>query len=104
VVFNFVADENLVASGRNAAVDQELQVALASRSLEQTVMGMRTQAISPQAAVAELEKTQALLVSQGRTQEAAQVKEALDAARSGADLQKTLVGTVLNLEQGKTKQ
>lgn len=104
VVFNFVADESLVASGRKPVVDQELQVALASRSLEQTVMGMRTQAISTQAAVAELEKTQALLLSQGRTQEAAQVKEALDAARSGADLQKTLVGTVLNLDQGKTRQ
>ncbi len=103
-VFEFTADEALVASHRNPEVDQELQVALASRNIEKTVMGMRTQAISPQAVVAELEKTQALFQAQGRTQEAAQIKEALDAARSGADLGKTLVGTVLTLDQGKTKQ
>jgi len=103
VVFRFVADEALVAASRNPAVDQELQVALASRNIEKTVMGMRTQAISAQAGVAELEKTQALLVAQGRIEEAAQVKEALDAAKSGADLQKTLIGTVLTLDQGKTR-
>ncbi len=102
VVFEFTADETLVKEGRNPSVDQELQVALASRSLEKTIMGMRTQAISAHAAVAELEKTQALLVSQGRTQEAAQVTQALNAVKAGDDLQKTLVGTVLNLDQGKT--
>ena len=62
MVFNFVADENLVAS---AAMRQWIRASgrACSRSLEQTVMGHAwTQAISPQAAVAELEKTQALLV------------------------------------------
>ena len=103
VVLEFTADEGPVRAGRNPAVDQELEVALASRNLEQTVMGMRTQAISATAAVAELEKTQGLLAAQGRTREAAQLQEAIDAARAGEDLQKTLVGTILNLEQGKTR-
>ncbi|MCC6484218.1 MAG: VWA domain-containing protein [Armatimonadetes bacterium] len=103
-VFEFTADEALIAANRNPSVDQELQVALASRNIEKTVMGMRTQAISTQAAVAELEKTQALFQAQGRTQEAAQIQEALDAAKGGADLGKTLVGTVLTLDQGKSKQ
>ena len=102
-VFEFIADEAKIQIARNADVDQELQVALASRNIEKTVMGMRTQSISPQAAVAELEKTQALFVAQGRTMEAAQIKDAIDAAKGGADLGKTLIGTVLTLDQGKTK-
>lgn len=103
VVLDFVTDEAAVKAARNPQVDQELEVALASQNLEKTVMGMRTQAVSSAAAVAELEKTQALLAAQGRQEEAAQVQEALDQARSGADLQKTLVGAIWNLEQGKKK-
>lgn len=103
VVFNFTTDEAAVDAGRNPVVYQELEVAMQSRNLEKTVMGMRTQGLSPEIAVRELEKTQAILLSQGKAEEAAQVKQAIDAARSGADLQKTLIGTVLNLDQGKHK-
>ena len=54
-------------------------------------------------AVQELQKTQALLLSQGRTQDAQEVTMALRALQSGDSgaAEKTLMGTMVNLDQGK---
>ena len=54
-------------------------------------------------AVQELQKTQMLLVSEGRTAEAQEVTMALRAIQSGdaGAAEKTLMGTMLNLDQGK---
>jgi len=52
----------------------------------------------------ELQKTQMLLASQGRTAEAQEVTMALRALQSGdaSGAEKTLMGTMVNLDQGKT--
>ena len=79
------------------------QIALASKAVEKTVMGMKSGILSPMAAVAELQKTQALLLGEGRTAEAQEVTMALRAIQSGnaGEAEKTLMGTMLQLDQGK---
>ncbi len=105
-VVEFVTDESRVPAGINPVVLREVEVAQASRHLERTVMGMRTQALSTGAAIAELERTQALLAAQGRIDQAQEVTQAIAAIRQGdtsTEAEKTLMGTILDLEQGKRK-
>jgi len=104
VEFEFTQDEPLIKSGVNPAVQREIEVALASQSLQKTVMGMRTQQISTAEATAELEKTMNILIQQGRKEEAEDVRRAIDAMKAGGpDAQKTLVGTIYTLDQGKKR-
>jgi len=104
VEFEFVPDRSLVAGNVNPLIRQELEIAQASINLEKTVMGMRTQQISAMHATMELQKTMNLLVSQGRPDEANQVRQALDDIKHGtAGAEKTLIGVQLSLDQGKKK-
>jgi len=104
VVLEFTPDKPLVASGVNPIVKQELEIAQASRNLEKTVMGMKTQQISAMNATVELQKTMSLLISQGRTAEADEVRQAIDSIEQGGQgAEKTLIGTIYNLDQGKKK-
>ncbi|MGB9619784.1 MAG: vWA domain-containing protein, partial [Armatimonadota bacterium] len=101
VVIEFTTDPALIAGGFNPDVQRELEVARASRNLERTVMGMRTQMISPDEAVRELEKTQALLIQQGKTLQAQDIQRAIDQIKQGAAAEKTLIG--INLDREKTQ-
>lgn len=101
VVLEFTPDEALVAANVSQQVQREIEVALASRNLERTVMGMRTQQISPAAAVQELERTMSILVQQGKTLQAQEIQHAIDSIKQGAGVEKTLVGTIYNLDRGK---
>lgn len=102
-VIEFTADAARYSATPDARVNQAAQISLASRQVEKTIMGLKTQAITTAVAVADLQKTQALLVSQGRTAEAQEVTMALRAIQSGdtGTAEKTLIGTMLNLDQGK---
>lgn len=102
-VVEFTPDASLVATGADPVVAQEVELARASRNLERTVMGLRTQQISSATAMLELERTQTLLAQHGRLEGATQVGQALEDLRSGsgAGAEKTLIGTVLDLDQGK---
>ncbi|HVK03079.1 MAG TPA: VWA domain-containing protein, partial [Armatimonadaceae bacterium] len=102
-VVEFSQDADRVARGADASVAQEVAVAQASRDLEKTMMGMRTQQISVAQVTQSLEKTQALLTQQGRISEAQEVAQAAQAARRGDtnSLDKTLIGTIYHLDQGK---
>ena len=102
-IVDFTTDANLVASGANELVLRELEVAEASRSLEKTVMGMRTQQVSQTEALRELEKTRMLLLDQGKTAQAGDIQAAIDQIRQGGGAEKTLVGTIINLDRGKQK-
>jgi Ca-activated chloride channel family protein len=102
-VVEFTPDRARVQSGSDPAVAQELSVALASRDLEKTMMGMRTQQISAAEATRALERTQALLAHQGLAREASELAEATQALRRGEEggAEKTLIGTIYHLDQGK---
>jgi Ca-activated chloride channel family protein len=102
LVFAFVGDRAQLASGANALVQRELEIARASRSLERTMMGLKTQQLSAGQAAVELERTQMFLASQGRGDQAQEVGEAIESLRRGAgDAEKTLIGAIIDLDQGK---
>lgn len=101
-VVDFTTEASLVESGRDPLVNQELQVHLASRNLEKTMMGMRTQQLTAMGAMGEMQRTRTILMQAGRTQQAEELTAAMTAMQTGGDVEKTLVGTVVGLEQGKT--
>ncbi len=102
-VLEFTSDPAQASMPQDPRVANELQVATTSRALEKTIMGLRTHQINQTQALQELQRTQALLLQQGRTQEAQEVTRAIRALQ-GQDVggaEKTLMGTLVNLEQGK---
>lgn len=102
-VIEFTADAARYSAPVNPRVGQAVQLAQASRAVEKTIMGLKTQQITRAAAVADLQKTQMLLLQEGRVAEAQEVTQALRAIQSGdtGSAEKTLIGTVLHLDQGK---
>jgi Ca-activated chloride channel family protein len=103
-VIEFTADRELVEANVDQTVQREIEVAQAARNLEKTMMGLKTQAIAAQTAMMELQQTKTMLLSQGRTAEASQVDEAISALqKGGADAEKTLIGTIMDLDVGKKK-
>ncbi|MFZ4507964.1 MAG: vWA domain-containing protein [Fimbriimonas sp.] len=102
-VMEFTADAARYSAPVNPRVRQAADLVAASRAVERTVMGLKTGMITQMGAVAELQKTQMLLVSQGRTGEAQEVTMALRAIQSGNvdSAEKTLMGTMVQLDQGK---
>ncbi len=99
----FTTDRALVEAGKDPIVYRELEVHLASRNLEKTMMGMRTQQLTAMGAMQELQKTQTVLMAAGRTDEAQDITQALNALQQGEGVEKTLIGTIYELDQGKTK-
>jgi len=102
-VMEFTADSVRYSAPQNPRVRGAADVALASRTVEKTIMGLKNNQITAQMAIADLQKTQALLLGEGRTQEAQEVTMALRAIQSGdtGTAEKTLMGTMVNLDQGK---
>ena len=102
LVVEFVTDASLLASGVNPLVRRELEVAQASRDLERTMMGIKTHQLGSAAALADLERTQVLLQRSGRSEQAAEVTQAIqDLKKGGGDVEKTLIGTIMDLDLGK---
>jgi len=103
IVMEFTGDSARYSGAQDPRVNGAAQVALASKAVERTVMGLKTGQLTAMGAVQELQKTQMLLVSEGRTAEAQEVTMALRAIQSGdaGAAEKTLMGTMLNLDQGK---
>ncbi len=101
VVIEFTTDAALIAEGINPLVQRELEVAEASRNLERTVMGMRTQMIDRDQALRELERTRQILIDQGKTLQAADIERAINEIKQGAAAEKTLIG--INLDREKRK-
>ena len=102
-IIEFTADAARYTVAQNPRVQGAAQVALASKAVEKTVLGMKTGMLTQMGAIQELQKTQMLLVQEGRTAEAQEVTMALRAIQSGdkGQAEKTLMGTMLHLDQGK---
>lgn len=99
----FTADPARYGAAPNPRVSQAAQIAAASRVVEKTVMGLKSGQITQMGAIQELQKTQMLLIQDGRTAEAQEVTMALRALQSGdvGGAEKTLMGTMVHLDQGK---
>jgi Ca-activated chloride channel family protein len=104
-VWGFTSDAAEVAASADPRVAAELQVALASQSLERTLMGMRTQQIDSRTAMVDLERTQQILVAGGQGDRAAEITQALQNLQMGDSnaAEKTLIGASLDLERGRRK-
>lgn len=102
-VVEFTTDAASARAALDPQVAQAVAVAQASRDLEKTMMGMRTQAINVTQMTEALRKTQSVLTQQGRVAEATQVAQAAKAAERGdaANMDKTLMGAIYTLDQGK---
>lgn len=105
-VMEFTADSARYSTAVDPRVGQAFEISAASRAVEKTIMGLKTGQFSATMAINELQKTQALLLKDGRVSEAQEVTMALRALQSGdsGSAEKTLMGTVVQLDQGKTKQ
>lgn len=103
LVYGFTSDAAQVAQGINGTVQREIELARASRNLEQTMLGLKTQQLTAGVALADLQKTQMLLQRTGMVQQAADVGQAMRDLQSGGDAEKTLIGTMLDIDLGKRK-
>jgi len=103
LVLEFTADEARCLVPQNPIVARSVEVSLASRVVEKTMMGLKAGQITSAMAVSELQKTQMLLSQDGRNEEAQQVSQAIRDLQSGnaQQVEKTLIGTVTSLDQGK---
>lgn len=103
LVMEFTADQARYSAAPNPMVRQAADIQAASRAVEKTIMGLKSGQLTIQGAVTDLQKTQMLLLNEGRTQEAQEVTLALRAIQSGDanQAEKTLMGTMVNLDQGK---
>ncbi len=102
-VMEFTADAARYSLPPDPRVAGAAQVSAASRAVEKTIFGLKTQAITTATAIADLQKTQALLMKDGRLQEAREVTIAMQAIQAGdsSTAEKTLMGTMVQLDQGK---
>lgn len=99
----FTTDRSRIEAGKDPIVYRELEVHLASRNLEKTMMGMRTQQLTAVGALQELQKTRTILMAAGREDEARDITQAMSAIQQGEGAEKTLIGTIYDLDQGKTR-
>lgn len=104
-VVEFTADSARYSAPPNSRVGQAAQLAAASRAVEKTMMGLKTGQFQVTQAIQDLQRTQALLLQEGKVQEAQEVTIAMRALQTGdtSGAQKTLMGTVVQLDQGKSK-
>ncbi len=103
VVLEFTTDPAKANVPQDPRVANELQISMTSRALEKTIMGLRDHQLNQTQAIQELQRTQAILLQQGRVQEAQEVTRAMRAlqGQEAGSAEKTLMGTLVNLEQGK---
>lgn len=103
LVIEFTADASRYSAPVDPRVANAAELSFASRAVEKTIMGMKSGQITSQMAIAELQKTQAMMLKDGRVQDAQEVTMALRALSTGDmdTAQKTLMGTMVNLDQGK---
>ena len=101
-VFEFTNDRSLIAANVNQTVKNELEIAQASQNLQRTMMGMKTQQLTAMGAMSELQKTRTILLQTGQAAQAQEVTMAMQALQQGgADVEKTIIGTIYNLDAGK---
>ncbi len=83
-------------------VQREIDLQLAARDLERTVMALRTGQMSAADAAAEMKRTQQFLADVGQAGTAAELTRAMGhLGDPGAQVEKTLLGAALTLESGR---
>ena len=101
VVLDFSTDQRALLAGADPRVQAQVEIARAARSLDKTMMGVRTQTLNVTQAMQELNRTKTLMLDQGRLAQAQQITQAMQDIQGGGSVEKTLIGTVYALDQGK---
>jgi len=103
VIQEFTTDRRRIGTGVEPQVQSEIEVAHAARSLEASVRSFINQQIDRSQVIQELNRTKSLMLDQGKLAEAQQITQAMQAIQSGGSVEKTLLGTIYTLDQGKTR-
>jgi Ca-activated chloride channel family protein len=107
IMLEFTRNPSRLAAGINPRVQREIQIMMAARRLDRTMIAMRSSGTAARELVSDLERTQNLLIQHGQTDQADQIKQALADIRSGeyraagGSVEKTLIGAIVQLDQGK---
>jgi Ca-activated chloride channel family protein len=101
VVKEFTADESKVTDGVNLRVQAEVEIANAARQLDRTMRDVRTGRADPDIVVRDLRQTRSLLISQGKLLLAQRIEQAILDIQRGDSVEKTLIGAIMNLDQGR---
>jgi len=102
LVQTFTSDEAQIKDNVDRRVQGEVEVAQATRSLDRTIMTARTQQMDRTVVMAELERTKTLMMERGMGSQAREITLAMNEIQSGGSVEKTLMGAVYQLDQGKT--
>ncbi len=103
VVQEFTADRRRIGTGMNPRVQSESEVARAARALDKTVAGLKAQQMDRSQVMQDLNRTKTLMLDQGKLAQAQRVTQAMQDIQGGGSVEKTLVGTIYALDQGKTR-
>jgi Ca-activated chloride channel family protein len=103
VVQTFTKDDSLILANVNRRVQAEVEVAEATRSLDRTIMTARTQQMDRTIVMAELERTKTLMMDRGMGAQAREITLAMNEIQSGGSVEKTLMGAVYQIDQGKSQ-
>ena len=98
----FTDDASEVANGGNSRVRSEIEVAQAARALDRTIMGVRTQQFDRAMVMQELNQTKTLMLDRGMLTQAQRLTQAMSDIQGGGSVEKTLMGAIYHLDQGKT--
>ena len=101
VVKDFTQDESKVTDGVNLRVQAEVEIANAARQLDRTMRDVRTGRADPDLVVKDLQQTRVLLMSQGKMLLAQRIEQAILDIQRGDSIEKTLIGAIMKLEQGR---
>jgi hypothetical protein len=101
VPIEFTRDAGLVGANISKRVQDEIAISKMTRELDKTLMVGRTQAMDAKTVLGDLHRTQTLLLQNGRTLLAGQINEAMTGIQNGDSVEKTLMGTIYQLELGK---
>ncbi len=102
-VIEFTSDPAKLGAGADPRVASEIEVARAARSLDKTVLGMKTQGLDRTQIMQDLNRTKTLMLDQGKLGQAQQITQAIQDIQGGGSVEKTLMGTIYTLDQGKTR-
>lgn len=102
VIHSFTRDQREIADGVDGRIRAEAEVAEATRALDRTIMTARTQQIDRTIVMQELQRTKTLMLDRGMGSRAGEITLAMSEIESGSSVEKTLMGAVYQIDQGKT--
>jgi len=100
-VVEFTRNPRKISMGINHRVQGDIELYNVARQLDSAAAAVRNQSADMKEVLGDLERTQRLLIDRGEIGQANQIHNAITGYREGISLQKSLMGAVMNLDQGR---